>query len=148
MAALNFPSSPTLNQIYTANGNSWKWDGTTWVSILERTYVTRIADNGSTYTGTLTIDASIADQYEATGLTGAITFAVPTGSPINGQKLMIKIKDNGTARALTWTTTAGGFRVVGSTLPTTTVISKTVYIGCIYNSADNFWDVVAVAQQA
>lgn len=30
MAALNFPSSPALNQIYTANGKSWKWDGTAW----------------------------------------------------------------------------------------------------------------------
>ena len=33
MAALNFPSSPTLNQIYTANNRSWIWDGTSWVSI-------------------------------------------------------------------------------------------------------------------
>ena len=32
MAALNFPTSPTLNQIYTANGKSWKWDGTAWKS--------------------------------------------------------------------------------------------------------------------
>lgn len=32
MAALDFPSSPTLNQTYTANGGTWRWDGTTWVS--------------------------------------------------------------------------------------------------------------------
>lgn len=30
MAALNFPSSPTLNQTYTANGSTWQWDGATW----------------------------------------------------------------------------------------------------------------------
>lgn len=30
MAALNFPTSPTLNQVYTNNGKSWKWDGTAW----------------------------------------------------------------------------------------------------------------------
>ena len=30
MAALDFPASPTLNQIYTANGKSWIWDGTAW----------------------------------------------------------------------------------------------------------------------
>lgn len=32
MAALDFPTSPTLNQTYTANGLTWKWDGTSWVT--------------------------------------------------------------------------------------------------------------------
>ena len=32
MAALDFPSSPTIGQVYTANGKSWQWDGTAWVS--------------------------------------------------------------------------------------------------------------------
>lgn len=32
MAALDFPTSPTLNQTYTANGATYRWDGTTWVS--------------------------------------------------------------------------------------------------------------------
>lgn len=31
MPALDFPSSPTLNQIYTANGKSFQWNGTQWV---------------------------------------------------------------------------------------------------------------------
>ncbi len=31
MAALDFPTSPTLNQVYTANGGSWIWDGAAWV---------------------------------------------------------------------------------------------------------------------
>lgn len=31
MAALDFPASPTLNQTYTANGGTWRWDGTSWV---------------------------------------------------------------------------------------------------------------------
>jgi hypothetical protein len=89
-----------------------------------------------------------ADQYNVTALAAAVTISAPSGTPTNGQKLTLRIVDNGTARALTWTTTSGGYRVIGTTLPTTTVISKTVYIGCIYNSTDVFWDVVAVAQQA
>jgi hypothetical protein len=32
MAALDFPASPTLNQLYTANGNTWQWNGESWVS--------------------------------------------------------------------------------------------------------------------
>jgi hypothetical protein len=27
---LNFPNSPSLNQIYTSGSNSWQWDGTLW----------------------------------------------------------------------------------------------------------------------
>ena len=30
MAALDFPASPELNTLYTANGKSFKWDGTVW----------------------------------------------------------------------------------------------------------------------
>ena len=30
MSALNFPPSPSTNQIYTANGKSWRFDGTSW----------------------------------------------------------------------------------------------------------------------
>jgi hypothetical protein len=30
MAALDFPTSPTVGQVYTANGGSWVWDGTVW----------------------------------------------------------------------------------------------------------------------
>ena len=30
---LNFPDSPTLNQVYTSGSNSWQWDGTVWNAI-------------------------------------------------------------------------------------------------------------------
>jgi hypothetical protein len=33
MAALNFPASPALNDTYSANNNSWRWNGTSWVTI-------------------------------------------------------------------------------------------------------------------
>jgi len=32
MAALDFPVSPTVGQTYTANGNTWAWNGTAWIS--------------------------------------------------------------------------------------------------------------------
>ena len=76
------------------------------------------------------------------------TIGAPTGTPINGQKLIIRIKDNGTARVLTWDTSSGAYRAIGTILPTTTTISKTTYVGCIYNAADSYWDVIAVAQQS
>jgi len=33
MPALNFPASPALNDTYSANNNSWRWNGTSWVTI-------------------------------------------------------------------------------------------------------------------
>lgn len=97
---------------------------------------------------TITPTGDTADQYEVTALAQAATIAAPSGTPTDGQKLILRIKDNGTARGLTWTTTSGAYRAVSTTLPTTTVLSKVLYVGCVYNTQDTFWDVIAVAQQA
>jgi hypothetical protein len=104
---------------------------------------TAVASVASAATITPTSDAS--NQYNVTALAVPATFAAPSGSPVDGQKLLLRIKDNGTARALTWNAI---YRVIGTTLPTTTVATKTTYVGCIYNSADAVWDVVAVTTQA
>jgi hypothetical protein len=89
------------------------------------------------------------DQQSFSALANALTINADAGTPTDGQRAVFRIKDNGVARALTWTTgVSKGFRAVGVTLPTTTVINKTVYVGCIYNIADSRWDAVAVAQEA
>lgn len=33
MPTINFPSSPTLNDIHTQNNKSWQWNGTSWVAL-------------------------------------------------------------------------------------------------------------------
>ena len=101
-----------------------------------------------TSTSTLAINSDSYDQSVLTAQAAALSISAPTGTPVNGQKLTIRIKDNGSAQTISWTTTSGGFRIVGVTLPTTTVASKVVYIGAVYNSDETFWDVVSVAQQA
>jgi hypothetical protein len=136
----------TSTKTYTFPNENMTVVGTTQTQTLTSKRVTpRIDTVASAATITPTGDSS--DQYTVTALATAATIAAPSGTPTDGQKLVIRIKDNGTARALTWTTTSGAYRAVGVTLPTTTVISKVVYIGCIYNSQDTFWDVIAVAQQ-
>ena len=102
---------------------------------------------GST-SGTLTPNGDTTDVFNAFGLTGAITVATPSGTPVDGQRLMLRFEDNGTGRGITWTGTSGAYRAVGVTLPTTTVASKVTYVGCVYNSTDVFWDAIAVATQA
>ena len=93
---------------------------------------------------TAVIDVDITDQYQLTAMANATTIST-TGTPTAGQKLAIRLKDNGTGRALTWDAV---FRAIGVTLPTTTVASKTHYIGCIYNLTDTKWDAVAVGAEA
>lgn len=96
-------------------------------------------------TSTPTPAADSLDEYNITALATGATFGAPTGTLTDGQKLIIRIKDNGTARTLAYNAI---YRAIGVTLPTTTVISKTLYLGMIYNYDDTKWDVVAVAQEA
>lgn len=94
---------------------------------------------------TSTPNADLYDQHNVTALAAADAFAAPTGTPIDGQSLIIRIKDNGTARALSWNSI---YRALGITLPTTTVINKTLYVGFKYNAADSKWDGTAIMQEA
>jgi hypothetical protein len=88
------------------------------------------------------------DLYAATAQSVSLTINADAGTPFNGQKMIFRIKDNGTARALTFTTgVSKGFRAIGVALPTTTVVNKVIYVGCIYNAAEERWDAVAVAQE-
>ena len=102
-------------------------------------------DVTATTATTLTPDVSVGDIYCYTALASALTINAPIGTPTNGEKLMFRLLDNGTSRALTWNAT---YTVIGVTLPTATTISKTTYVGCIYNANNTRWDVIAVTTQA
>lgn len=97
---------------------------------------------------TITPTADASDVYIVSALDVAATIATPSGSPVDGQRLMLRFEDNGTGRALTWTTSAGAYRAVGLTLPTTTTATKALYVGCMYNAADGYWDVIAKGEVA
>ena len=93
----------------------------------------------------LTPNISASDVYAYTALAAGLTINAPTGTPVNGDKLMFRLLDNGTAQTLTWNAT---YTAIGVTLPTTTTASKTTYVGCIYNANNTRWDVIAVTTQA
>lgn len=103
--------------------------------------------NTTTSSATPTINTDTTDIFTITALATAITSMTTnlSGTPVNGQKLTIRIKDDGTARAITW---GSSFASRGGTLPTTTVLGKYTYVGLIYNSTASKWDCVAVAQEA
>lgn len=146
------PSLANHSQPYDTDLTSWSAKtapsgaavGTTDTQTLTSKRVTpRIGTTASS--ATPTPDADSHDQYNVTALAAGATFGAPTGTPTDGQRLIIRVKDNGTARTLAYNAI---YRAMGVTLPTTTVISKTLYLACIYNAADSKHDVVAVAQEA
>jgi len=90
---------------------------------------------------TLTPEISTYDIFQLTAQAAALTIANhSTSTPAAGEKMIIRIKDNGTARAISFGTY---YRALGNALPTTTVISKTMYLGFIWNSTDTKWDLIA-----
>lgn len=98
----------------------------------------------TTSTATLTPNIDSYDLFVISAQAEALTIANPTGTPINGNAFVIRIKDNGTARAISY---GNQYRAVGVSLPTTTVISKLIYLAMIWNSVDSKWDVVGVNQE-
>ena len=98
----------------------------------------------TTNTGT-SLNMDNCDQFIITAQAGALLFNAPGGTLVQGRSLIIRIEDNGTARALTWNAI---FRAMGTDLPSTTVLGKTLYLGFFYNTTDTKWDLVASAQEA
>lgn len=118
--------------------------GTTDTQTLTNKRITqRVAVTSSS--ATITPDGDSYDEVAVTALATDATIASPIGTPTNGQKLLLRILDNGTSRLLTW---GAMYREIGAYLPTETVASKTTYVGCIYNSAATKWDVVASITEA
>lgn len=132
---------PTDNATITFQGTD-TYIGRATTDTLTNKFITpqlqSVADAG----GTLTPVSITNDLVIATALSQATTIAAPTGSPVQGENLIIRLKDNGTARALTWNSIYRAGSDVA--LPTTTVLSKTLYCGFKYNTTDTKWDLLAV----
>ena len=98
-----------------------------------------------TSASTITPNADNDDMVDVTALAVNATIAAPSGTPVNGQKLIIRIKDNGTSRTLTWNS---AYVNAGGTLPTATTAGKVHHVGLIYNSNTSQWMCVAAVVQS
>lgn len=137
---INYPSADgSANQILQTNGSATLSFTDTLTNKRVDPRVT-----STTSASSITPDVSTTDIVAFTALAADLTINAPIGTPVNGNKLIFRILDNGTSRTLTWNAT---YTVIGVTLPTSTTVSKTVYVGCIYNSAASRWDVVSVITQ-
>lgn len=116
-------------------------DLTSAQSVTNKTLVQRVVTLNAV-SNTYTPDSSNADLIRITSPTGSFTIANDSGSPTDGQKLILRIRSGATPYVPTW---ANGYMSSGvATLPTTLVASKTVTCGFVYDSAVTKWVLMAV----
>ncbi len=140
----------TLSSLTSANGSTIPASdtlvGRATTDTLTNKRVTPRVLSATTYTtdtGT-SINGDTQDMFIVTAQAGALKFNNPTGTPTDGQKLIISVASSTTsARALTWDTAYGATTVA---LPsTTTATTATLTMGFIYSTSKSLWQIVAVA---
>lgn len=102
----------------------------------------RVQSTTSTATFTFNFDGDDIGVItaQAVGLT-----VTTSGTPTSMQPFVLCIKDNGTARAITWNAI---FVAIGVTLPTTTVVNKHTYVSGYYNTTAAKVHIVGVTTEA
>jgi hypothetical protein len=131
------------NKRYVTDANLTVIGNTSGTNTGDQTFLNarvQTVSSSATVTATSTNDI-VTITAQAVGL----TLANPTGTFTEGQSLIFRIKDNGTARTIGY---GANFRAIGVTAPTTTVANKTTYIGCIFNSTDSKFDIIGVCTEA
>ncbi len=90
-----------------------------------------------TITSSYTINVNVTDMYNVVGQSSNMTFNNPSGTPVNGQKMMVRIKDNGTARTVGW---AANFQASGvATMISQTVSNREHNMLFVYSTGVNKW---------
>jgi hypothetical protein len=93
--------------------------------------------NTITSSATPSINTDTTDHFTITALAAAITSVTVTGTPTDGQRLLVRIKGDATPRAIAWGASfvASGY----APLLTSTVASKTHMVSFVYDSAAAKW---------
>jgi len=124
------------------------FDTTGWVSSPTETSTNtltnkRITPRVSTETSSAipTINTDNVDAHSITALATDITSMTTnlSGTPTNFQKLIIRIKDDGTTRDITW---GASFENKGGTLPTATTAGMVSTIFLLYDTVTSKWGCV------
>jgi hypothetical protein len=112
-------------------------------TIYSKRIVTR---TGTVTTGTTITPTSDDSDMFIISAQGSATFtmAAPSGSPLDGQKLLLRFKPTVNVTSITWNVV---YRSVAAALPATMTSGKVTYVGLVYNTQDARWDCVAAGQQ-
>jgi hypothetical protein len=98
------------------------------------------------YAATVTPNTDTTDILNIGALTGAITIAAPTGTPVDGQKLTIRMLQDGTGgRVVTWNAIYAFGTDVTAAMEPTTLNSKWERI-FEYNATDTKWRATGIVR--
>ncbi|MGE5498351.1 MAG: hypothetical protein ACM3Q2_09785 [Syntrophothermus sp.] len=144
-------SSPGDFVIYTiATASGFRLDAVSLVEMTEGNIIASGVIVGRHVSKVNIIDNSsitpAADEAELFSILAKSNLAInkPSGNACDSQKLILRIKDDGLARLITWDPV---YRPIAVMLPMTTVSNKVLYITCYYNVIDSKWDILAVNQE-
>ena len=98
-----------------------------------------------TSSATVTPNADTNDLVSINAQAVGLTLAAPSGTSTDGERLIIRIKDNGTTQTIAWNAV---YAAGGAALPTATVAGKWHHVGLIYNTNTTTWLCVAASVQA
>lgn len=127
--AINFPDSPNVNDTYSYGGNSWTWDGSSWVSLGGTPVAGPQGPQGPTpyvylqktynFVGGLTVGTGTARFYPTSNVTLRSAYFTVGTSPTTGNASISVIKNN--------TTTLNVINIiVGNYISTNTVMDATM----------------------
>ena len=138
-ADVSIPAGGAVTLLYTVAESRWR------VLAQVEPHVNR--SESITTVATLTPDPDQKDIVTVSAQAEALVVANPSPAytVVNGQKFILRIKEDGSVRTITW---GDEYRAIQSSLPSSTTASKTLYLGFIYNAPDTKWDLVANAQEA
>jgi hypothetical protein len=103
MAAINFPDSPEVNDLFSAAGTTWKWDGSTWTVQRVGLQGTQGVQGETGTQGTQGTDGTQGTQgTDGTQGTQGTQGAVGPGVPTGGLEGQILAKSSNTDYATTW----------------------------------------------
>ena len=93
MATITFPSNPVLNQIYSYNGNTWIWDGSSWQLLtnaaLNAVVIGNVVPESGAFTtvsaNSLTVNSLTANSIA----TGEISANAVSGGTLSGTSLSL-----------------------------------------------------------
>lgn len=80
-------------------------------------------------------------MYAFTALAASLTVNAPTGTPVDGNRLAIRLALDTLARNVTWNS---AYNALGTALPTTVAGNKTAFVEFVYNAGTSKWDAVIV----